>query len=172
VFRRRGIHIGLVIIDTLMVAAGWSDESHSAEVQSVSKVMRALSDETDSFVLAVDHPGKDVSRGARRSSDKESSSDIVLAVSDRCCLTLTKFTHGPQGVKIPFELVEHDLGVDNDGEKRTECTVKWDGVVLPVERDAESDVLIAKLESPGPSFQSIADKIETSKSKVQRQVDK
>jgi hypothetical protein len=34
IFAREGVHLGLIIIDTLVVAAAWQDENKSAEVQA------------------------------------------------------------------------------------------------------------------------------------------
>jgi hypothetical protein len=121
--RRHGVRLGLIIIDTLMVAAGWDDENKNAEVQAVMRVLRSLSDETSAFVLAIDHHGKDVSRGTRGASDKESSADMVLSLTPGR-MTLTKCRVGPQGAVTPFELKVHSI--TGAGDKLwTECTVEW-----------------------------------------------
>jgi RecA-family ATPase len=80
--KRKDYGIGVVIIDTLIMAAGWKDEQSSSEVNGVIRILRALSNATDTFILLVDHTGKVWSRGARGSSDKEASTDIVLAIDD------------------------------------------------------------------------------------------
>jgi hypothetical protein len=121
--QRFGARLGLIIIDTLMVAAGWDDENKNAEVQAVMRILRSLSDETNTFVLAIDHHGKDASRGTRGASDKESSADLVLSLTPGR-MTLTKCRVGPQGAVTPFELKVHTIqGVAN--KIWTECTVEW-----------------------------------------------
>jgi RecA-family ATPase len=122
---RHGVRLGLIIIDTLIVAAGWVDENRNAEVQAVMRVLRALSDETDTFVLAIDHHGKDPSRGARGGSDKEGSIDVVLSLTPGR-MTQTKLREGSQGEVTPFELKVHKFpSLTTPGETWTECTVEW-----------------------------------------------
>jgi hypothetical protein len=130
-----GLRVGLVIIDTLIVAAGWEDENSSAEGQKIQQALRALSDDTGTFVLANDHTGKSKS-GPRGTSDKAATADVVLKAvlgdappggNRRGHLFVEKVTDGPQGYEIPFKLVTHDVGVDEDGDKETMCTIEWVG---------------------------------------------
>jgi len=69
-------------------------------------VMKELGQQLNCFVLGVDHYGKDVAAGARGSSAKEASADLVLAcLGDReqsgsvtnTRLAVRKCRGGPQG---------------------------------------------------------------------------
>jgi hypothetical protein len=125
IFDRHGVHLGLIVIDT-MIVAGWGNEDKSESVQPVMQLLRKLSEEMGCFVLGVDHMGKDKERGTRGSSDKESSSDVVLTLADGT-MTLRKCSEGPQGIELAFALRVHELGVDADGDPVTQCTVEWRG---------------------------------------------
>jgi hypothetical protein len=124
---RHGVGLGLVIIDT-MIVAGWGDENDSQSVQQVMQVLRGLSEAMGCFCLGIDHHGKDKERGTRGSSDKESSSDVVLTLADSV-MTLRKVSEGLQGIELKFALKVHPAGVDADGDPVTKCTVGWLGAV-------------------------------------------
>lgn len=126
IFKKCGGRLGIIIVDTLVVVAGWEDENKSAEVQAVLQVLRALSEQMNCFVLATDHLGKDNDRGTRGSSDKELSTDVVLTIKGGT-MTLKKCSSGPQEIEFGFKLKVHDLGQDADGDPITECTVEWLG---------------------------------------------
>lgn len=158
------VRVGLIIIDTLVVAAQWKDEGSSAEVQVALKTLRALSNDTNTFVLALDHTGKNEALGPRGSSDKQASTDILLTVhmADQCPtghLEVTRSSDGPEGQRIEFERVVHDIGKDDDGEVITECTIRWGDEITrdQIARDAECDaVLTAISEGAGQSLETIA----------------
>jgi hypothetical protein len=123
--RRHSVHVGLIIIDTLVTAAGWESENNNAEVQQVMHVLRTLSDELETFVLAIDHHGKDSSRGTRGASDKEASADLVLHLTDSNSMRVVKCSEGRQGKETSFQLREHEIGKDDWGAVVTECSVEW-----------------------------------------------
>lgn len=164
--RRHGVRLGLIVIDTLMVAAGWTNENDPAEVQSVMKVLRALSDETGTFVLAIDHHGKDASRGTRGSSDKEASSDVVISLVPGE-MTLAKCSEGPQGLKRSFRLDAREIGSYEDGEPVTECTVDWCDE-LPKQFRSLSSLRAAIASVPE---QTVANKVAVPKAAVRKAFD-
>jgi hypothetical protein len=135
-----GMGLGLIIIDT-MIVAGWGNEDKSESVQPVMQVLRKLSEALGCFVLGIDHMGKDKERGTRGSSDKESSSDVVLTLADNV-MTLRKCSEGPQGIELGFKLNVHKLGVDADGDAVTQCTVEWLGAAAA--HDAAAVTLLAR----------------------------
>jgi hypothetical protein len=150
-----GLKVGLVVIDTLIIAGGWEDENSSVDGQKIQQALRALSDDTGTFVLANDHTGKSKS-GPRGTSDKAATADVVLKAvlgdaplggNRRGHLLVEKVTDGPQGYEIPFKLVTHDVGVDEDGEKETMCTIEWAGD--PLSRLTELRRLIPPVEIVG-----------------------
>jgi hypothetical protein len=136
--RRFGVPLGLIIIDTIPAAAGYAragDEQDSAAAQAVHNVLRMLAQETDSFVLGVDHFGKNLEAGTRGSSSKEGASDLVLAcLGDRQIsgavtstrLAVRKNRAGKQGQEFPFALREVEgPGHDEDGNLIKSMVVDW-----------------------------------------------
>jgi hypothetical protein len=136
--RRFGVPLGLIIVDTIPAAAGYSrsgDEQDSSATQAVHNVLRALAQETDAFVLGVDHYGKSLESGVRGSSSKEGASDLVLAcLGDRSMsgavsntrLAVRKNRAGKQGQEFPFGLREVEgPGHDEDGNPIKSMVVDW-----------------------------------------------
>jgi AAA domain len=108
---RFDLPLGLVIIDSLMPAAGFKSSSDSAEAQRVMDLLARTANVFQLLVLAVDHLGKNVSAGARDSSAKESAVDVVLAaLGERTVagkvnnprLAVRKSRGGETDVVIPF----------------------------------------------------------------------
>jgi hypothetical protein len=133
-FRAEGIHLALVVVDTVAAAAGWTDENNAAEAQAAIRVMQALAKETGALVLAVDHHGKDQNAGVRGSTAKSAGAEAVLSVlgekqvngttTDRR-LALHKVRGGASGRELPFDLQTVDVGVDAKGRPVTTCVVDW-----------------------------------------------
>jgi hypothetical protein len=73
-----GIDLGIIAIDTMSAAAGWDSENDAAQAQIVMNHLADVSRETDTFVLAVDHFGQDVSKGSRGSTAKEAAADTIF----------------------------------------------------------------------------------------------
>src|SRR5262249_45375488 len=77
-----GLPLGLIILDTVAAAAGYSTpgaENDNAINQALMNVMRVVGQTLSCFVLGVDHFGKQIETGTRGSSAKEASGDLVLA---------------------------------------------------------------------------------------------
>jgi hypothetical protein len=128
--RRFGVGVGLIVVDTMIVASGGETDLSNAEAQLVMRVMRGVSNRTNTFVLGVDHHGKDASRGTRGPSDKESSADMVIHVfKDQ--IDLVKCSEGEQGACTKFKLRMHDIDKDDEGDTITERTVEWGGATKP-----------------------------------------
>ena len=109
---RFGLPLALIVIDTLMPAAGFKDANDASENQRVMDVLTNVVMEADALVLAVDHFGKDVTTGTRNSSVKEAAVDTVLALlADRDLagnvsnprLAIRKVRGAPTGQEIPFQ---------------------------------------------------------------------
>jgi hypothetical protein len=136
--RRFGVPLGLIVLDTVPAAAGYArsgDEQDSAAAQAVHNVLRMLAQETDTFVLGVDHFGKNVESGTRGSSSKEGASDLVLAclgerqvsgAVSNTRLAVRKNRAGKQGQEHPFALREVEgPGLDEDGHLIKSMVVDW-----------------------------------------------
>jgi len=133
-----GLPLGLIIIDTVVAAAGFNTpgaESDTAVNQALMTVMQMMAQKLECFVLGVDHFGKTVETGTRGSSAKEGSADLVLAclgereLSGRVLntrLAVRKNRGGKQGIEFPFTLREVEHGEpDEDGESTTTLVVDW-----------------------------------------------
>ena len=106
--------------------------------------MRELAEASQSFVLAVDHLGKDMERGSRGASAKEGNADGVLAIlADKelsgavknTRLALRKVREGPQGLEIPFSTEIVDMGVDHRGNAITSVIIDWQPPREPTKKD-------------------------------------
>src|SRR6516162_8838195 len=114
------------------VAAGYDrpGEDNDTAVQStINNVLSSLAIATGTFVLGIDHFGKDVTVGTRGSSVKEGNADIILATlgdknvtgsgMSNCRLVLRKRRGGINGEEIPFTPSVIDMGVDKHGKQIT-----------------------------------------------------
>src|SRR5262245_37044681 len=137
-----GLPLGLIIIDTIVVSAGYPQpgaESDPAVTQTVMNVLKEVARQLNCFVLGVDHYGKDVAAGTRGSSAKEASADLVLAcLGDReqsgsvtnTRLAVRKCRGGPQGQEFYFAVRRvEDPVLDEDGDPITTLVIDW--VVTP-----------------------------------------
>jgi hypothetical protein len=130
--KRWQVRLGLITIDTLVIATGGASDRDNAEAQQVMAILRELSNETETFVLAVDHWGHGTGR-TRGPSDKEATPDLVLSMTDSY-MELTKCRDGPQGEKYPYKAVLDELGFDSDGYKITQKRIEWTDAVKPIDR--------------------------------------
>lgn len=66
-FQRWGVRVGLVIIDTLSACFHMKNENDAPEAAYVCRLMEAIGDLTDGFVLTLHHSAKDAITGGRGS---------------------------------------------------------------------------------------------------------
>jgi AAA domain len=77
------VPIVLIIVDTVVTAAGYSkagDDNDAAIAQRVMSVLSGLSQRTGALAVGIDHFGKVTDTGTRGSSAKEAHADAVLAL--------------------------------------------------------------------------------------------
>jgi hypothetical protein len=136
-----GLPLGLFIIDTMAVAAGYHEqgaENDSAVVTAVMRVLKDVAERLSCFVLGVDHYGKNLDAGIKGSVAKETQGDLVLAcLGERerngsvtnPRLAVRKCRGGVQGREFPFttRVVEHPEK-DEDGEAITTLVIDWQPV--------------------------------------------
>jgi hypothetical protein len=130
---QHGVDLGFIAIDTIAAAAGWDNENDAAQAQIVMNHLNDISAATDTFVLAVDHFGKDENKGARGSVAKESSADAIFYIHGKndngafteAELILRKQRSGPQGMAFPFDSSEVAMGNDKYGEPLTSRIINW-----------------------------------------------
>jgi Bifunctional DNA primase/polymerase, N-terminal/AAA domain/Primase C terminal 2 (PriCT-2) len=129
-----GLPLSIIAIDTMAAAASFKDENDNGEAQRAMNVLRQLSQQTGSLVIAVDHFGKEIKTGTRGASAKEAAADVVLALlGDRrdeggvadLRLCLRKVRGGPSGREFHFNLLTKALGNDEEGFPIESCVVNW-----------------------------------------------
>ena len=129
-----GLPLGLIWIDTMSSAGGFSDENDNAEAAKLMNVLRMLSERSGAVVVGVDHLGKNVDAGSRGASAKEANSDFVLAllgnknlagdISDMR-LAVRKVREGPSGLEIPVAPKVVAMGNDEHGYPLTSVVLDW-----------------------------------------------
>ena len=115
-----GLPLILVVIDTLMPAAGFKNANDTSETQRVMTVLTHLAMEAVALVLAVDHLVKDVSTGTRNSSVKEDAVEPCSLLADRDIadnvsnprIAIRKVRGAPTGQEIPFTVRISPIGDD------------------------------------------------------------
>jgi hypothetical protein len=136
---RHGVDLGFLGIDTIAAAAGWDNENDAAQCQIVMNHLADISTATDTFVLAVDHFGQDITKGSRGSTAKESAAGTIFYVHGKgdnhgvftnTELVLRKQRGGRQGMVFRFDAREVTIGTDRYGEPQTSRIIDWN-----VERD-------------------------------------
>jgi hypothetical protein len=130
-----GLPLVLIIIDTIVVSAGYTKEGQDNDAavgQRIMSTLAELSKATGAFVLGVDHFGKTVETGTRGSSAKEGAAVLALlgkrTVAGKVTntrLALRKRRSGPAGEEFPFTVREMDIGTDRFGESVTTLTIDW-----------------------------------------------
>jgi hypothetical protein len=133
-----GLPLGLIIIDTVAAAAGYAKqgaENDDAVGQAIMNVLQNLAQRMNCFVLGVDHFGKDLERGTRGASAKESSADLVLACLGEKALSgsvtetrlaVRKSRGGRQGQEHWFDLqLVQAPEPDEDGDPIETMVVNW-----------------------------------------------
>ena len=117
-----------LIIDTLNRAAPGRDENSSSDMSDLLAGAKRLEDSLEALVIVAHHTGKDRSKGLRGHSSLHAAMDAEIEVSvDRKLDTRhwvsSKLKDERDGQTHGFRLVPHRLGVDEDGDVETSCTV-------------------------------------------------
>lgn len=141
--QRFNLPLSIIMIDTIIAAAGYRREGADNDTAAAHVVMSTLAQiarGVGCFVLGVDHYGKDASVGTRGSSVKEGDADVILAcVVDRsesgnvsnCRLALRKRRSGPNGEEFPFKPRVAEVGINSSGKRETTLVLDWGGVAEP-----------------------------------------
>jgi hypothetical protein len=127
----------LIVIDTVVAAAGYSKDGQDNDTalgQVLMRTLAGLARNASCFVLGIDHFGKDVNVGTRGSSAKEGAAEIVFAMlGDKTIegeitntrLALRKRRSGPSGQEFPFTARSVDMGTDQHGKPVTTLVLDW-----------------------------------------------
>lgn len=135
--KQQGSSLGIVVLDTWHASLGGGDEQGSADTGYALKPLKRAVEELGVLVLIVHHPGKDADRGPRGSSSFGAAVETVIELVVPNCTgprpkpagmlrraTVTKQRDGEAGRQFHFRMNVEQLGVDEDDEPWTTCTIQ------------------------------------------------
>lgn len=120
---------GLLIIDTLNRAASGADENTSADMGRIIDAAKTLQNRLGGLVLLVHHSGKDASRGLRGHSSLNAALDAsieVIKLDHRKEWRIDKAKDSADDTGTGFQLLQVEIGRDDEGEPITSCVVVAD----------------------------------------------
>jgi hypothetical protein len=141
--KQSGEPIGLIVLDTLAVAAAGADENSTQDMSLVLDRLRKLAEALDCAVVLVHHTGKEVSKGMRGSSAILGNVDFTIEVAENAkdklhTITPRKMRDAPKFREpLKFRLRTVVVGVDEDGDDVTSCVVAPMGDALNVVADED-----------------------------------
>ena len=120
--------IVLIVIDTLSRSMAGGNENAPEDMTKLIGNCDKLRELTAASVGIVHHSGKDRAAGARGHSSLRAATDTEIEIehdteSNIRTATATKQRDMETGMQFPFILSVVDLGVDQDGDAVTTCTV-------------------------------------------------
>jgi hypothetical protein len=137
--QRFNLPLSLILIDSLVAAAGYSKEGQdndAALTHAIMMVAAQVSRAIGCFVFVIDHYGKDTNVGTRGSSVKEGDADVIFAcLGDRSeggkvsnsRLALRKRRAGPSGEEFPFKGRLVEMGLNTKTNKmETTLVIEWE----------------------------------------------
>ncbi len=117
----------LVIVDTLARSLGTGDENSAPDMASFIRNIDAIRDQTGAHVMAIHHTGKDTSRGARGHSSLRGAVDTEITLTKEegvIQAEAVKQRDMHTGSIFSYQLIEVELGHDQDGDAVTTCVVE------------------------------------------------
>lgn len=131
--------VGIVVVDTAAQVTPGANENSSEDMGKALAHCRFLNRATGATVLLIHHSGKDASKGARGWSGLKAAADAeleVLRTPGGRVLKISKLKDGNDEGAFGFDLEQHQVGVDEDGDSVSSCVVVESAVpvVVPVGR--------------------------------------
>lgn len=133
---RFGVELRLVVVDTLAAAFCIRDENDNAEAAGLMSDLGRIGTNARVLVMPIAHHGKNAETGVRGASAYGAGADAILAVlaatdpqtgkTSKRSLALTKSRRGGTGPLGSFEVQNHVLGFDEDGDPVTAGYVEFD----------------------------------------------
>ncbi len=117
----------VIVIDTFAQATPGANENSAEDMGTALANCKALHRATGALIVLVHHVGKDETRGARGWSGIKAAADAEITVAKREGMrtaTISKMKDAPDGLVLPFRLLDVDLGRDEDGERITSCVIE------------------------------------------------
>jgi KaiC/GvpD/RAD55 family RecA-like ATPase len=116
----------VIVVDTLARAAVGLEENSATDMGKVVDAAYRLANETGGLVLLIHHPGKNSDGGLRGSSTLLGAMDAVVRVEVTPSgprWTLEKSKDGPLGEEGSFQLLQVEVGEDDQGDPVTSAVV-------------------------------------------------
>ena len=113
----------LIVIDTFARALMGGDENSAQDVGAFNTAIAGLISSTGACVMIIHHSGKDKSKGARGSSALLGALDTEIEV-DAGHVSVRKQRDMEVAEPIGFKLTPMVVGMDEDGDETTSCTVE------------------------------------------------
>lgn len=120
---------GVIAIDTLNAATPRMDENSSKEMGNAIDNLRLLQRLTSGLIMTSHHTGKDERQGMRGHSSLHGAIDVQIylkGTKSSRSWSLQKIRDYENGETHNFKLAIHELGLDEDGEVTTSCTIESD----------------------------------------------
>lgn len=118
-----GAPVGLIIVDTLSRALAGGDENSSVDMGAIVKHFDVIRNATGAHLMIVHHTGKNKAAGARGHSLLRAATDTEIEVEEGA-VTVTKQRDLDKSWTSAFALEVRTLGMDDDGDRITSCTVR------------------------------------------------
>lgn len=117
----------VVIIDTFAQTTPGGNENAAEDMGKALAHCKGIHRATGALVVLVHHAGKDLSRGARGWSGLKAAADAeleVLRLESGRMLRTSKMKDGQDDEAWGFDLETQTIGMDEDGDIITSCTVR------------------------------------------------
>lgn len=117
----------VVIIDTFAQTTPGGNENAAEDMGKALAHCKGIHRATGALVILVHHAGKDLSRGARGWSGLKAAADAeleVLRLESGRLLRTSKMKDGQDDEAWGFDLETQTIGMDEDGDIITSCTVR------------------------------------------------
>jgi len=122
-----GAPFDLIVVDTMARVMGGRDENAAPDIADLLRNLDLIRRVTGAHVMLVHHTGKDTGRGARGHSSLRAAIDTEIELSrdeaGQLVAEVTKQRDGPTGYRFAYRLRQVELGLDQDGDPVTTCTV-------------------------------------------------
>jgi hypothetical protein len=126
--KRCGVPAELTVIDTVARALAGGNENDSAVMSGFVSNCKLIQEGCNVAVLGVHHGGKETGRGPRGHEALHGAADFEIEVAGGDIDTpnrwvVRKLKAGPAGAAHLFRLRQVKVGIDEDGDDITSCTV-------------------------------------------------
>lgn len=123
-----GAPVKLIVLDTVSRALNGADENSSRDMGALVANLDRISDETDTAVLGIHHPGKDLSRGPRGHSLLHAAVDTEIEIkadkdSGSSTARVSKQRDLPTEGNFEFRLEVVEIAKSANGRALTSCVV-------------------------------------------------